>query len=104
MSESYSLTFDESESLVRVGGELTFSTVKEILAQAQMMFETMTMLNIDFTDVTRSDSAGLALLIDWMRTAGKESKTITFYNIPQQILAIANASGLDELLPLSDSK
>ena len=104
MSETYSVVFDENANLIRVGGELTFSTVTEILAQAQTMFETMTMLNIDFTDVTRSDSAGLALLIDWMRTAKKVSKSITFYNIPQQILAIANASGLDDLLPLSDRK
>ena len=102
MSESYSLVYDESASLIRVGGELTFSTAKDIQEQAQKVFEPITSLNIDFTDVTRSDSAGLALLIDWMRTAKQSSKPILFYNIPQQILAIADASGLDELLPLSD--
>ncbi len=103
MSKSYSLVFDESENRVRIGGELTFSTVTEISEQAQSLFEPMRLWDIDFTDVTRSDSAGLVLLIDWMRTAKQESKPITFYNIPQQILAIANASGLDDLLPLSDS-
>lgn len=104
MSKSYSLVFDESEKMVRIGGELTFSTVTDISAQARRLFEPMTLWNIDFTDVTRSDSAGLVLLIDWMRTAKQASKAITFYNIPQQILAIANASGLDALLPLSDSQ
>jgi len=102
MSELYSVVFDESSSLVHVGGELTFSTVKYIEEQSQILFESMAALNIDFTNVTRSDSAGLALLIGWMRTAKQSSKTILFYNIPKQILAIANASGLDELLPLSD--
>lgn len=102
MSESYSLVFDDSSSLIRVGGELTFSTVKYIQEQSQELFKPMASLSIDFTDVTRSDSAGLALLIDWMRIAKQSNRTILFYNIPQQILAIADASGLDELLPLSD--
>ncbi len=99
MSELYSLNFDAQDKLFHVAGELTFATVNALLEQAPALFEIHHKLNIDFTDVTRSDSAGLALLIDWMRLAKTNSKEIMFYNIPAQMLAIANASGVDELLP-----
>jgi phospholipid transport system transporter-binding protein len=99
MTEPYSINFDSKDNLFHVAGELTFATVNELLEQAPALFESHPKLNIDFTKVTRSDSAGLALLIDWMRLAKTNSKEIMFYNIPAQMLAIANASGVDELLP-----
>lgn len=100
MSELYSLAVDADNKLIRVSGELSFATVNSVLVQTNSVFETVTDLNIDLAAVTRSDSAGVALLIDWMRTASKSHKKIVFHNIPEQMLAIAGASGLDELLPL----
>jgi ABC-type transporter Mla MlaB component len=35
-----------------------------------------------------------------MRFAKNNNKSIVFQNIPDQMLAIANASGLDELIPV----
>jgi len=55
---------------------------------------------IDLQAVERSDSAGLALLIEWLRVARHLNKTITFRNIPPQMHAIAQVSGLEEILPL----
>ncbi len=97
--ELYSLNFDSEDNLFHLAGELTFATVNALLEQSPALFEDHHKLNIDLTAVTHSDSAGLALLIDWMRLAKKNSKDIMFYNIPAQMLAIANASGVDELLP-----
>ncbi|MBL1321836.1 MAG: STAS domain-containing protein [Methylophaga sp.] len=99
MSELCSLSFDSKANLFHVAGELTFATVNTLLEQAPTLFDNHHKLNIDLAAVTRSDSAGLALLIDWMRLAKTNSKEIMFYNIPVQITAIANASGVDELLP-----
>lgn len=100
MSESYSLSFDSADNIFHVAGELTFATVNALLEQAPDLFESHDKLNIDLTNVTRSDSAGLALLIDWVRLAKNTNKEIMFYNIPAQMLAISNASGVDELLPV----
>lgn len=100
MSANYSLTFDSKYNLFHVTGELTFATVNGLLEQAPALFEEHSQLKIDLANVTRSDSAGLALLIDWMRLAKTNNKEIMFYNIPEQMLAIANASGVDELLPV----
>lgn len=98
-SESFSLTFDADKQLIRVGGELSFATVKDVLLQSNDVFKSAAdTFSIDLSAVTRSDSAGVALLVDWMRTAKKRNKKIVFHHIPSQMLAIAGASGIDELL------
>ena len=96
--ESFSLTFDADKQVIRVGGELSFATVNDVLLQSNDVFKPADTLTIDLSAVTRSDSAGVALLVGWMRTAKNSNKKIVFHHIPAQMLAIAGASGLDELL------
>jgi len=97
---SFSLTVDAKSNAIQLSGELSFSTVKLALEQSSGMFEPMAALDIDLAEVSRSDSAGLALLVHWMRQAKEENKKIIFHNIPKQMLAIADVSGLNELLPI----
>ncbi|MFN2308511.1 MAG: lipid asymmetry maintenance protein MlaB [Gammaproteobacteria bacterium] len=82
-------------------GELSFTTVKRLLGEAQRLFEQVEDIRIDLRGISRSDSAGLALLVEWMRGAQRLDKPIQFLNIPPQMLAIARVSGLDQVLPLS---
>lgn len=96
----FSLNFDADKQIIHVSGELSFATVNSVLSQSNEVFAPAADLNIDLAAVTRSDSAGVALLIDWIRTANRSHKKIVFQNIPAQMLAIASASGFDELLPL----
>jgi phospholipid transport system transporter-binding protein len=53
---------------------------------------------IDLSQVTEADSAGLAVLVEWLATARKRGSTIHYEGIPAQILAVARISDLDELL------
>lgn len=96
----YTLTFDSKSNHIQLSGELSFATVNQILEQAEQMFEPITDLDINLAEVRRSDSAGLALLVHWIRQANDTNKKIVFHNIPAQMLAIADASGLNELLPI----
>jgi len=84
-----------------VEGELDFTTVVALLGDAQPLFDAGSEVRIDLQGITRSDSAGLALLIEWMRTAQRLGKAIKFLNIPPQMLDIARVSSLDQVLPLS---
>jgi len=99
MTEAYSLVLNSNDQCIHVSGELTFATVNAVLEQSEQVFKPLTSLDIDLSELVHSDSAGLALLVHWMRAANKENKKITFQNIPAQLLAIADVSGLDELLP-----
>lgn len=100
MSQPCKLKLDAESGSINVSGDLTFTTVNELLSTSHTLFAPVAELDIDLSDVTRSDSAGLALLIDWMRLAKQMNKNIVFHSIPSQMLAMAHASGLDELLPL----
>ena len=53
---------------------------------------------IDLSNVTEADSAGLAVLVEWLATARKRNSSIHYEGIPAQILAVARISDLDDLL------
>ncbi|MCB2426498.1 STAS domain-containing protein [Methylophaga pinxianii] len=94
------LIFDEVAKRILVSGELTFDTAANGIDMTEELFTDIAVLDVDLSEVTRSDSAGLALLIEWMRQAEKLNKPIRYFNMPTQMLAMAEASGLEELLPL----
>jgi phospholipid transport system transporter-binding protein len=88
------------DNRIRVSGELSFKSVPALVSISQEYFKNDNELDIDLADVSRADSAGVALLIEWQRQAKKLKKSISFLNIPSQMLAIARLSGVDELLSL----
>lgn len=53
---------------------------------------------IDLSKVSEADSAGLAVLVEWLATARLRKSTIRYQGIPAQILAVARISDLDELI------
>jgi phospholipid transport system transporter-binding protein len=87
----------------QVSGELSFGTVNEVLVQSQstIFASPGRQLDLDLGGVSRVDSAGLALLIQWMRMARAAHCEIHFHHLPQQLLAIARAGELDGLLPVA---
>ena len=90
-----------SDGRLLLSGELDFTTVTRVNGEALTLLEDADSIRVDLQGIVRSDSAGLALLVEWMRAARRLGKPIQFLNIPQQMLAIARVSGLDEVLPLS---
>ena len=84
-----------------VSGELSMDTVPGLLQQEHLQAGGDDEIRVDLQGVERADSAGVALLIDWQRTANHQQRNIRFQNIPSQMLAIAHLSGVDELLSLS---
>ena len=89
------------DSWFRLSGELNFDSVPALLKTSLGLFHEVERIDIDMSAVARSDSAGLALLVEWMRQAEKMHKPIQFLNIPQQMMAIVRVSGLDQVCPIS---
>ncbi|MEJ2688001.1 MAG: STAS domain-containing protein [Gammaproteobacteria bacterium] len=81
-------------------GEVTFNTVPDVWERACRLFDDSAEMIVDLGDVERADSAGLALLVEWMRAAKRRDTAIRFLNMPAQMLAIARVSSLDQILPL----
>ena len=85
-------------------GELNFSSVLEVLGTSFTDSTAGREIQIDLKGVTRVDSAGLALLVEWQRESERAGKAITFINVPEQLLAIASLCGLDEILSFKAGK
>jgi phospholipid transport system transporter-binding protein len=100
MSDLFNIQFDADNQRYLVSGELTLDSASAVLAESGPLFDKAPQLDIDLAQVSRADSAGLALLITWMRQAKQSDKNISFTHLPAQMLAIAKASGLDAILPL----
>lgn len=96
MSEQIEESHD-SPRLFHLSGELTFATVDQWLTAFNQRLATQTLPTIvDLSQVTRTDSAGLALLIE-MRKQVKEAP-LTFREMPAQMHKLATVSGVEELL------
>ncbi len=52
---------------------------------------------VDLGGVDYSSSAGVALLLDWLRVAGGAGKQLAFTRLPAQMDAIVRVSGLETL-------
>jgi phospholipid transport system transporter-binding protein len=82
----------------RVSGTLDASTVAGVLEQSAGRFGDAQHLYVDLGGVSESDSSGLALLIEWLRLARQQGRTIHFANVPPQINALARISEVEDLL------
>lgn len=81
-----------------VSGALTFLTVKDLWLSAQKLLAAQSSWSFDFSGVSSTDSAGLALLIEWIKEAKRQSKTLRYCHVPAQLNRLASAAGVQELL------
>ena len=86
----------ENDNTWRLSGELSFATVGALLTDFTQRATPTPPKVVDLCDVTRTDSAGLALLIE-LRGQTKDAP-ITFRNLPAQMLSLATLSGVQEIL------
>lgn len=83
----------------RLSGELVFATVSGALEQSQALFAGHDPVDIDLARVTATDSAGLALLVEWAAWARRERRRLRLRNLPKQAEALARISEVDKILP-----
>lgn len=89
---------DRGDGCFAVSGEMTFDTAERILKASEGPFEEHSQLEIDLSGVTVSDSAGLALLLEWVTWANHTVREIRFSGMPERIMAIAKTTEVDKLL------
>lgn len=88
----------------RVSGVLDASTAREVLEQSESRFAQSKEIDVDLGGVGESDSAGLALLIEWLRTTRQGGQAIRFANLPAQIEALARISEVEDLIGGGEKK
>ncbi len=81
-----------------LSGALSFETVPELYRRSGEWFAGSEALTVDLAAVTRADSAGLALLIEWLRRARVAGRPLHFTRIPPQVQTLIRVSGLEKIL------
>ena len=86
------------ENAFALKGNLDFQSVAALWEQTQDLFGEHPPLHIDLAGVKRSDSSGVALLVEWLRQARVRSRDLRFANMPPQMQAIVRVADLDQVL------
>ena len=81
-----------------LSGFMTFATAGRILHDSEEMFEEHTRIEVDLFEVSHTDSAGLALLLEWITWSNHTVREIRFVGTPEKIDAIAKTTEVDHLL------
>lgn len=94
---SFELT-DLGDGRFELGGEMSFQNANEILEAGESAFGQHQSLRVDLSNVTKADSAGLALLLEWKAQAAKRSGEIRYLAVPDGLLAIAKTTEVSDLI------
>ncbi|NOZ09727.1 MAG: STAS domain-containing protein [Gammaproteobacteria bacterium] len=84
----------------RLHGDLSFATVPELYRAASSQWAQQMPAVVDLAGVGRSDSAGLALLVEWLRQAQSGQTMLCFSHIPDQLAKLIRISGLSQAFAL----
>lgn len=88
------ITINNLHNCCKIAGAVCFATVLELRNQGFELIKQFPEVNFDFSQVNYSDSSAIALLLNLTRYAQQLKKTITFIDLPQQLLDIAGLCGV----------
>lgn len=86
------------ENQFAVSGNLNFATVSDLLRQSEKLFVSAASINIDLSSVIHVDSAGLALVLEWLRYGKHNHKVVRYQNLPAQLQSLAAISDVESML------
>ncbi len=90
----------EGKDAARVSGALTFQTAQDYLADSRSWLSGQQgTATIDLSGVSRVDSAGIALLLEWLRLARERGRDVHFTGVPDQVRHLIQVNGLARILP-----
>ena len=89
---------ESGNGIWKLEGNLGFSTVSGLLKDTPRRFFAGGDIKLDLSGVVRADSAGLALLVEWLREFERDNRSIEFRNMPEQMQSIARVCGLADIL------
>lgn len=88
----------DADGVVHIRGELDFDTVPALYRETDRLLGGRSGLTIDVSGVERVNSAGVALLLEWLSEARRRGCSLSFRGLPEPVLAVARLSGVEHLL------
>jgi len=94
---------EQGPGKLALAGELDFDNVAMLVDQGLAKLNSANSLVLDLSGVTRANSAGLALLLEWVDQGRRRGVDLQFANLPESLLAIARISNVTDLLPIASA-
>ena len=89
----------EGDFLVR--GEMTFATASQGLKHAAALLKgSARSVRFDLAGISRADSSGVGLMIEWLRVARSSGCQLRYSNIPTSLEAMIRVGGVEGMLPI----
>ena len=87
---------DQGAGQILVNSDLTFRSIDGQSVKSFAFLKAGKEITIDLSRVSSADSAGLALMIEWIKYTRHKRISLHFKNIPEQLLMLAKLSGFDQ--------
>ena len=84
--------------VVKIEGVLDLNTVNSMKKQTISLFAGLSEIQFDLSAVSRSNSAALALLLEWLKMAQKNQISLSFSNFPEHLRQLARVYGIEQEL------
>lgn len=82
----------------QLAGVVDFETAPELLEQVSEQIVPRRALVVDFSAVTSSNSAALALLLAWQEQAKRQQCTLNHQNLPESIQKLSRICQVSEFI------
>jgi phospholipid transport system transporter-binding protein len=87
---------DQGAGVFVIDGDLTFASIDKKTVKSFDFLKSTKQVTIDLSHVACTDSAGLALMIEWIKYTRQHKTQLRFKNIPEQLRNLAKLSGFDK--------
>jgi phospholipid transport system transporter-binding protein len=95
----------EGDGTLTVRGVLNFDTVPDVYTRSLAWVQkSQGAITVDLKNVQRADSAGLALLVEWLHLARRQSRELKFVNVPEQVRSLIRVNGLSNALGVDSAR
>lgn len=90
------------EQGLHINGDLVYATVSDLVNSSNAMLQQFegTTINIDCSNLSRLDSAGIALLLEWKRWSLKNNKTFRMVGVKEKATSLISTYKLADILGL----
>jgi phospholipid transport system transporter-binding protein len=87
-----------NDGRLQVSGDINFRTAVSLSKASLPLLAQCKSIIFDLSRVNNANSAALALLLEWIKYAKKNKKSISFEKLPAQLTSIAMAAGINQFL------
>lgn len=98
-SDPHATMIFRDNNRVIVQGPVTIGNVVRLMQEGIVLFDDQP-LTIDLEKVSEVDSTIVSMLLEWLRATRKNTHTLQFINVPENLTSLIQLYGVAELIPI----